>query len=306
MFRKVKRSTKKKKGSIRKRIQNDEDESSQDEGEGESLDLETLKQNAKKRKTVSSISTTTTTSSSEKNSTGAASGSVLHQYDSNKTKILSGKEMATREAEHLPTNMMHSSEKVEEKNSNTKKNKLLAGPLKAPSFVRSTCRFDYQPDICKDYKDTGFCGFGDTCIYLHDRTDTLNGWQLEQEWERRKREEKEKKEKELDQFIKDVNNKMNSGGKGDKNNIKDDDGIPFACHLCRGPFKNPVVTVCFHYFCESCIMKHHKEDIHGALCPICKKKIKGVFNYPTKLIAKKRKVLGTGDGSWEDFANALS
>lgn len=22
------------------------------------------------------------------------------------------------------------------------------------------CRWDYQPDICKDYKETGFCGFG--------------------------------------------------------------------------------------------------------------------------------------------------
>jgi RING finger protein 113A len=48
------------------------------------------------------------------------------------------------------------------------RNKFHAGPLKASSFVRTTCRFDYQPDIYKDYKDTGFCGFGETCIYLHD------------------------------------------------------------------------------------------------------------------------------------------
>jgi hypothetical protein len=34
------------------------------------------------------------------------------------------------------------------------------GPIRAPSFVRSTARFDYQPDICKDYKETGFCGYG--------------------------------------------------------------------------------------------------------------------------------------------------
>lgn len=25
-------------------------------------------------------------------------------------------------------------------------------------------RWDYQPDICKDYKETGFCGFGGECL----------------------------------------------------------------------------------------------------------------------------------------------
>ena len=29
------------------------------------------------------------------------------------------------------------------------------GPIRAPSFLRATCRFDYAPDICKDYKETG-------------------------------------------------------------------------------------------------------------------------------------------------------
>lgn len=34
------------------------------------------------------------------------------------------------------------------------------GPMRAPANIRSTVRWDYQPDICKDYKETGFCGFG--------------------------------------------------------------------------------------------------------------------------------------------------
>ena len=34
------------------------------------------------------------------------------------------------------------------------------GPLRAPANVRGSVRFDYQMDICKDYKDTGYCGFG--------------------------------------------------------------------------------------------------------------------------------------------------
>ena len=34
------------------------------------------------------------------------------------------------------------------------------GPVRAPANLRATVRWDYQPDICKDYKETGFCGFG--------------------------------------------------------------------------------------------------------------------------------------------------
>jgi len=57
------------------------------------------------------------------------------------------------------------------------------GPIRAPKFFRAICRFDYQPDVCKDYKDTGFCGYGDSCIFLHDRSDNKTGWQLDQEFE---------------------------------------------------------------------------------------------------------------------------
>ena len=63
----------------------------------------------------------------------------------------------------------------------------VGGPLRAPAFMRTTCRFDYEPDICKDYKETGFCGFGDNCVFLHDRTDYKSGWQMEKEWEEEQR-----------------------------------------------------------------------------------------------------------------------
>lgn len=40
------------------------------------------------------------------------------------------------------------------------------GPIRAPEHLRATVRWDYQPDICKDYKETGFCGFGGECPVL--------------------------------------------------------------------------------------------------------------------------------------------
>lgn len=57
------------------------------------------------------------------------------------------------------------------------------GPMRAPTNLRSTTRWDYAPDICKDFKETGFCGFGDSCKFMHDRSDYKFGWQLEKEWD---------------------------------------------------------------------------------------------------------------------------
>lgn len=40
------------------------------------------------------------------------------------------------------------------------------GAMAGPSNVRTITITDYQPDVCKDYKETGFCGFGDTCKFV--------------------------------------------------------------------------------------------------------------------------------------------
>ena len=58
------------------------------------------------------------------------------------------------------------------------------GPVKAaPGNVRTITVTDFAPDVCKDYKQTGFCGFGDNCKFLHAREDYKQGWQLDKEWE---------------------------------------------------------------------------------------------------------------------------
>ena len=50
------------------------------------------------------------------------------------------------------------------------------GPLRASAHIRVSARFDYQPDICKDYKETGYCGYGDSCKFMHDRGDYKSRW----------------------------------------------------------------------------------------------------------------------------------
>jgi len=124
------------------------------------------------------------------------------------------------------------------------------GPMKAPSNLRTTVRFDYQADICKDYKETGYCGYGDNCKFMHDRGDYKSGWELEKEWASKKKEEK----------VEPIAAKSK----------------PFGCHICCQPFVPPVVvTLCKHYFCQQCAFQHYATS---AKCATCNKQTKGVFN----------------------------
>ncbi|KAG0456592.1 hypothetical protein HPP92_024380 [Vanilla planifolia] len=138
------------------------------------------------------------------------------------------------------------------------------GPLRASAHIRTSARFDYQPDICKDYKETGYCGFGDACKFMHDRGDYKSGWQLEKEWE-----EKEKARK----------RELAMGGEaehiGGRDDEDDGDELPFACFICRMPFEDAVVTKCKHYFCEHCALKHHSKN---KKCFVCNAPTLGIFN----------------------------
>ncbi|OII73228.1 ZF-CCCH zinc finger domain-containing protein [Cryptosporidium ubiquitum] len=148
--------------------------------------------------------------------------------------------------------------------------------------IKLTLRMDYQHDICKDFKETGYCGFGDTCKFLHDRSDFKSGWQLDREWD------KEQKRKRL---------KINPTFKGNSNH---EDGNllsestnsnqpPKKCFICKKKWRsdsNPIVTLCNHYFCEKCALNHY---VNTSKCFQCSLPTKGTFNIasiPQDLISK--------------------
>mmetsp|Transcript_31469 Transcript_31469/g.99796 ORF Transcript_31469/g.99796 Transcript_31469/m.99796 type:complete len:368 (-) Transcript_31469:73-1176(-) len=158
------------------------------------------------------------------------------------------------------------------------------GPLRATTQVRVMCRFDFQPDICKDYKETGYCGFGDTCKFMHDRSDYKGGWQLEKEWEEK---EKARKEREAEAQMLGIDVAELEARERRKKEDESED-MPFACHICREKFtldKDPVQTLCNHYFCQKCAFDRSKTD---PTCAICSKATGGVFNIARKLIARIR------------------
>ena len=121
---------------------------------------------------------------------------------------------------------------------------------------------------------------------MHDRGDYKTGWQLEAEFQRQKERERERKmlgkldgedseeERERDKF------RIKDGG----------DELPFACHICRGPFNDPMVTQCGHYFCANCASDHFRS--RNTRCPICEKQTYGMLSAAPKLRAKAKAVGG--------------
>ena len=151
---------------------------------------------------------------------------------------------------------------------------LRAGPVKATGYVRSMTLIDYNPSICKDYKQTGYCGYGANCKYIHDRSDYKSGWEIEKEWK--------------------AMQKSGAAGGGEEENYEinssdedDDDSLPFACFICKQPFTNPVVTKCGHYFCESCALAQEKKNRR---CFVCNEPTSGIFNQPKALLEKIAKL----------------
>ncbi|KAF7587500.1 RNA-splicing factor [Aspergillus hancockii] len=156
------------------------------------------------------------------------------------------------------------------------------GPIKAPTNVRTVTYMDYMPNVCKDYKQTGYCGFGDGCVYLHAREDYKQGWELDRDWE-------------INTKGKKLSGNVVSQ-RGDKSTKDEDDeedeelleNIPFACIICKKPYQNPIVTKCGHYFCESCALQRYRKS---PSCAACGAGTGGVFNTAKKLndlLEKKR------------------
>ncbi|RMZ83816.1 hypothetical protein DV738_g1029, partial [Chaetothyriales sp. CBS 135597] len=158
----------------------------------------------------------------------------------------------------------------------------VVGPLKTSSNVRTITVTDFAPDVCKDYKQTGFCGFGDSCKFLHAREDYAQGWQLDREWEISGKDKKPGGK---------VVASANRGGSGAADTNDDEalyESIPFVCIICKENYKYPIVTKCGHYFCEACALKRYKKD---PSCAACGAGTGGVFNVAkklNKLLEKKR------------------
>ncbi|CAF5061685.1 unnamed protein product, partial [Rotaria sp. Silwood1] len=56
------------------------------------------------------------------------------------------------------------------------------GRIRAPAHLHASVRDNNQPKIRTFYKSKGYCGFDDSCKFLHDSSDNKYEWQHKQEW----------------------------------------------------------------------------------------------------------------------------
>jgi RING finger protein 113A len=109
--------------------------------------------------------------------------------------------------------------------------------------------------LCKDYNETGFCGFGDSCKFVHDRGDYKAGWELDAEWDEQQR-------------------KLREGFTPEDLVIREEDQRPSIpeqteCGICKEELvKSIVETRCRHRFHEKCALAQSRKSKKCALCGV--------------------------------------
>lgn len=197
----------------------------------------------------------------------------------------------------------------------------LLGPARNTlSNVRSTLRIEYwgtsgDGGICKDYKETGYCGWGDTCKFAHDRSDYKPGYILDREWEDKQKAEELKKLKQWERRLAKKESaeelKKATGRAGEEEQIgEEDDGadsdkqssdedLPSSCPRCSLKWadctSDAVVTVCGHHFCEDCAFANFA---NSPRCLTCSALTNGIFN-ACRLLAGVRKKPSPAAGASE-------
>ena len=180
-------------------------------------------------------------------------------------------------------------QRMKEQNEKAAKYFVSIGPARISTTVKHTNTIDYNPSRCKDFFEAGYCVFGNSCIFIHDRCDYKFGWQLDQEFEAKQKKKQERRQKRLEAIIA----QKDLAGLGLDSTDSEDEttllgpavyaGIDLVCPVCKQDYKNPTSLGCKHILCDICARNEYSKT---GKCPKCSKRMDGVFNSGFKTLQR--------------------
>ena len=213
-----------------------------------------------------------------------ASGTITKEY-------AQLKETLEREeaAEKLKPDDRTMAQRMKEQNEKSSKYFVSIGPARISNTVKHTNTIDYNPSRCKDFFQAGYCVFGDSCIFIHDRCDYKFGWQIDKEYEAKQKKKQERRQKRLEAII--AQQDPHELGLDSTDSENEDTllgpavyaHIDPVCPSCKQDYKTPILLVCNHILCESCAGKEYAKT---GKCPKCSKRMSGVFNTGAKVLER--------------------
>lgn len=168
------------------------------------------------------------------------------------------------------------------------KRKGVFGPVKQLNASQHSNGIDYNPSRCKDYYETGYCVFGNSCIFIHDRSDYKSGWELDRDWDMLQRKKEERRRKKLMKRDGDSDSDDDDESSEELEEYADEmvySHIDEVCLLCGEDYRMPSLLQCGHIFCDKCALTHYSSD---KSCFKCGKLTNGIFNDGTKLVKKAK------------------
>ncbi len=239
-----------------------------DGGEEEGLSASQIKRQIKKQRDDSSLGVVAESTKAQKE----ASGRTISASVTSETSSIFAKKGDS--SEPMTSNTLTLMAIAEGETSEDPHKRATAKFMRQAQNIRTNSYVEYQMPICKDFQETGRCGYGDSCKFMHDRFDYKSGTRAEREFDA-------KQKRKLARIAAGGSAADSDDDDEAKKNNKSGGGLPDACPICHGPFQEPVQTVCYHYFCERCALQHFAKN---SKCFECGTKTGGIFNTATQLI----------------------